>query len=98
MDKETLDIQRQLKLVGELVEHDAWGIVERSLNERIAATQNLSDFRVKDMDKEKLYTEMRSREIAVQIIASWLQDIAGTAEVARNSLQEEKQSYIITKE
>lgn len=98
MDKETLDIQHQLKMVGDLVEHDAWGIVERSLKERIEMTQNLSDLKVKELGKEALYEELRAREIAVQIIASWLQDIAGTAEVARQRLQEEKPSYIITKE
>jgi hypothetical protein len=96
MDKETLDIQHQLKMVGDLVEHDAWGIVERSLRERIDLIQNLSEIKIDT--PEKLFIELQARKHAVDIIAGWLHDIAGTAEVARQSLQEEKPSYIITKE
>lgn len=98
MDKETLDIQHQLKMVGELVNHDGWSIVERSLRERIELTQNLSDLKVSALGKDKLYEELRAREIAIQIISEWLHDIAGTAEVARQGLPEEKESYIVTKE
>ena len=98
MDKETLDIQHQLKMVVDLIEHEGWSIVERSLKERIELTQNLTDIKVKDMGKDALYDELRAREIAVQIIAEWLHDIAGTAEVARQGLPEEKVSYIVTKE
>lgn len=98
MDKETLDIQHQLKMVGDLVDCEGWSIVERSLRERIEMTQNLSDLKVKELGKEALYDELRAREIAVQIIAGWLQDILGTAEVAKQDLSEEKESYIVTKE
>lgn len=98
MDKETLDIQHQLKMVGDLVEHEGWAIVERSLRERIELAQNLSDIKVSSFGKDKLYDELRAREIAIEIISGWLHDIAGTAEVARQRLPEEKESYIVTKE
>lgn len=96
MDKETLDIQHQLKMVGELVNHDGWGIVERSLRESIEAIQHLSEIKIET--PEKLFLELQARKYAVQIIAGWLQDVKGTAEVANQSLQEEKVSYIVTKE
>lgn len=96
MDKETLDIQHQLKMVGDLVEHDAWGIVERSLKERIELIQNLADIKIET--PEKLFVEMKARQYAVEIVAGWLHNIAGTAEVARQGLPEEKVSYIVTKE
>jgi len=59
MDKETLDIQHQLKMVGDLVEHDAWGIVERSLRERIDLIQNLSEIKIDT--PEKLFIELQAR-------------------------------------
>lgn len=83
-------------MVGDLVEHEAWSIVERSLKERIEAIQHLSEIKIET--PEKLFLELQARKYAVEIIAGWLHDISGTAEVARQGLQEEKVSYIVTKE
>lgn len=96
MDKETLDIKHQIKLVGELVDHEAWGYVERYLTEKIDQVQNLSDIKIDT--PEKLFIELQARKHAVELIAGWLHDIAGTAEVARQGLPGEKVSYIVTKE
>lgn len=96
MDKETLDINHQLKLIGELVDHEAWGIVERYLREKIELIQNLSDIKIET--PEKLFIELQARKHAVTILSEWLHDIAGTAEVAKQELQEKKASYIVTKE
>lgn len=96
MDKETLDIQHQIKLVGELVEHEAWAIVERYLKEKIEQVQNLSDIKIET--PEQLFIELQARKHAVTLLAEWLHDIAGTAEVARQGLPVEKPSYIVTKD
>lgn len=96
MDKETLDIQHQIKLVGELVEHEAWGVVERNLKEKIEQVQNLSEIKIEN--PEQLFIELQARKHAVTLIAEWLHDIAGTAEVARQGLPVEKPSYIVTKD
>ena len=96
MDKETLDIQHQLKLVGELVGHEGWQVVERSLKESIEMIENLNEVEVKT--PEQVFLELRSRKIAVTIISRWLEDVRGTAEVANQALPNENESYIITKD
>lgn len=96
MDKETLDIKHQLKLIGELVGHEGWSVVERSLKESIDMIQNLEDLDVKT--PEQVFLELRARKIAVTIISGWLEYVKGTAEVANQELPNETTSYIITKE
>lgn len=96
MDKETLDIKHQLKLVGELVGHEGWQVVERSLIESIEMIQNLEEVEIKT--PEQVFLELRARKIAVSIIARWLENIKGTAEIANQELLDETTSYIITKE
>jgi len=98
MDRETLDIEKSIKLVGDLVGHEGWAIVARSLEDRVLAARNLSDIRVADLGKDKLYDELRAREKAIEIIAGWLNDIAGTAEVANQPFTEAKTSYTVIRE
>lgn len=98
MDKETLEIQHKIKLVGQLVDHEAWSIVETAFMDRINENSNLGSINVAKFTPEELHLELRAREISRQLISSWLNDIAGTAEIAKQNLPNVKESYIITKE
>jgi len=96
MDKETLDIKHQIKMVGDLVGHEGWEIVAKALQASIETTSNLSDIKIET--PEQLFLEMKSRKLAVDLIAGWLHDIYGTAQVANEQVAEIKESYIITRE
>ena len=96
MDKETLDIQRSIKLVGEMVRHEGWEIVAKSLQGSIEAIEHLDE--VEAIEPQQLFLEIKSRKLAKKIIAGWLHDVMGVAQVAESELAETKESYIITKE
>jgi len=96
MDKETLDIQRAIKLVGEMVGHEGWEIVAKSLQASLIENESLSDVEIKDPNQ--VFLELKSRQIAKKIIAGWLEDIMGTAQLADEQVTEIKSSYIITRE
>lgn len=96
MDKETLDIKHQIKMVGDMVGHEGWEIVSRALYASIEAAQHLSEVKIETPDQ--LFLELKSRKLAVEIIAGWLHDIAGTAQLANEQVAEIKESYIITRE
>lgn len=96
MDKETLDIKRAIQLVGEMVGHEGWEIVARSLQASLLENESLESVEVKD--PEQLFLEIKSRQMAKKIIAGWLQDIMGTAQLADEQVTEIKASYIINKE
>lgn len=96
MDKETLDIQRAIKLVGEMVGHEGWEIVAKSLQGSLQENESLSDIKI--TDPNQVFLELKARQMAKAIVAKWLQNIMGTAQLADEQVTEIKASYIITKE
>lgn len=98
MDKEAIEIQKKLDLVSRLVEHEGWGIVESAFIEKVNNESSFNSIKVKDYSPEELKIEMLSREKALRLITSWLEDIRGAVDFAKQNSTEVKQSYIITKE
>jgi len=97
MDKETREIERQLKEIGDLVNHPGWEIIARTLEEKLKMNENLHDIVATTPDQ--LFLEIRSRQIASTIIAGWLEIVIGALdEIARQNVTDVKESYIISKE
>lgn len=92
-DKETLDIERAIKQVGDMVDSEGWQVVAQALQASISEVQNLSQLKL--LTPEATFIDLKAREYAVQIVAGWLHDVAGTAEVAREQMTEKNPSYII---
>lgn len=98
VDAETAEIQRKIKQVGDMVDHEAWSIVEAALLASIQESQNLADLKLSNYSPGNLMIELRAREVAVTIIGGWLSDIHGTAELSKIPVTDEESSYIIREE
>ncbi len=98
MDKEAIEIQKKLDLISKLVEHEGWAIAENAFIEKINNESSFSSIKLTDYNPEELKIEMLSREKALRLINSWLEDVRGAADFAKQNSTEVKQSYIITKE
>lgn len=96
MDKETYDIVSEEKKIENFVKTEEWGIIKEKWANAILDLQSIRN--VKLTDPQQVAIEIQARNLAIDILMSWMQDIEGTAEKSKNSNIEIKRTSYIWRE
>lgn len=93
MDKETYDVLTEEKKIEQLVKSSEWAIVREKWANMILDLQSIRN--VKALDPQSVAIEIQARNLAIDILMSWMQDVEGTAEKSKNSnLEVKRETYI----
>lgn len=96
MDKETYDVLTEEKKIEQLVKSSEWVIVREKWANMILDLQSIRN--VKALDPQSVAIEIQARNLAIDILMSWMQDVEGTAEKSKNSGVEVKRETYIWRE
>ena len=76
-DKETSDVLSDGDKLLDLVKSEGWGIAKRRLHESVLAINNI--LTISGKDPANIAIELSARQVAIQTILDWINDIEGSA-------------------
>lgn len=83
MDKETYDVLSEEKKIEQLVKSEEWALVRKKFIDAVLDLQSIRNIQL--TDSQSVAIEVQSRNLAVNILMEWMQDVEGTAEKSKNS-------------
>lgn len=83
MDKETYDVLSEEKKIEQLVKSEEWALVRKKFIDAVLDLQSIRNIQL--TDPQSVAIEVQSRNLAVNILMEWMQDVEGTAEKSKNS-------------
>jgi len=103
LDKETQQVYKEGEKAHYLVKNEDWQWAKRKLLQRLSNLDSVRTLKRKGSDPETIIRELEVRELAIEMILDWLDEIEGIAqqhgEQNKKLLEKvEQEDYILNKE
>lgn len=85
LDNKTQKVQDTGRAVHDLVRGEAWGIVKKKLTDKIVDLQWIGNVQGQTMEERDL--DMQAKQLAVDLLYSWLEEIEGISSQHENNQQ-----------